>query len=73
METFNIKSVKMPTGENELEVELKCNNQMLVAGLAAAILHINDACQEAYAVKNGFWLMLNSEVCAQLERRAKKK
>lgn len=73
METFNIKSVKLPTGNNELEVELKCNNNMLVAGLAQAILYINDACHGAYAVRNGFWLMLNSEVCAQLERRAKKK
>ena len=73
METFRIESVKGPTGENDLEVEIKCNDKMLIAGLTQAILHINDALGPVYTVRNGFWLMLNSEVCAALDRRTKKK
>lgn len=73
MENFKIVSTKLPSGKNDLEVVIQCNSNMLIAGLKAAILNINDATSPAYTVKNGFWLMLNSEVCAELDRRTKKK
>lgn len=73
MENFKIVSTKLPTGENDMEVVIQCNSNMLIAGLKTAILAINDATNSAFTVKNGFWLMLNSEVCAELDRRGKKK
>ena len=73
MENFKIVSTKLPSGKNDMEVVIQCSANMLIAGLKTAILNINDATNSAYTVKNEFWLMLNSEVCAELDRRAKKR
>lgn len=70
---LDIKATRVSPEHAEVKMYASCTGEELIRVLSDLILSINDTNQNRFKVKNGWWLMLNSEICDKLSERAKKR